>query len=164
MAKTITQDNDAMAQANLRAALTKIQSQCDAVLNSAGLAIHGSASALAKIANTITCFVNGILLQKTTADLPALAGASVPNGSFNIYVFTIASDGTLGTLNGTPGATLAAVVVPTIPANVAVIGCAVISNGTGSAFTPGTTALDTASLTVTYINTIGDFSPNMANL
>lgn len=164
MAKTLTADNGALAQSNLRNVLAAFQNTADAVLTSAGLAIKTGGSALAKSANTITCFINGTLVSKAASDMAAFSGSNVATGSKNIYVFCIDASGTLTTLAGTAATTLAGVLMPTIVANTAVIGFAIVDNATGSNFVPGTTALDTASLTVTYVNTVGDFTPGVISL
>jgi hypothetical protein len=130
-------------------------------LNSAALAIKTASSALAKSANIVTAIVNGVLVQKAASDMPALTGLNIANGSFGAVVFAVDVGGNLTAYFTNTGA-LANLVMPPIPTNVAVIGQLVIQNGTGSAFTGGTTALDTASLTVTYINQVGPFYPNAA--
>lgn len=123
------------------------------VANSAGLAIKAGSSALAKSVNTILCWLNGVLISKAAADMAALNGANVVTTNKNIYVFCINAAGTLTTLAGTAAATVAAIVPPAIPNNVAVVGWILVDNATGSDFVPGTTALDVGSLTVTYVNT-----------
>lgn len=128
------------------------------------LAIHGAASALAKFANQLTSIVDGTIVQVAAADCAALGGAVVPNGSKNVYVFAHDVSGNLFTYNGTPATTLAGIVWPTVPDGQVVFGFAVVANGTGSNFTPGTTALDTASLTVTYVNTPFPFVPGMQSV
>jgi hypothetical protein len=130
-------------------------------LNSGALAIKAGSSALAKSVNVITAIINGVLVQKAAGDMPALTGLNIANGSFGAVVFALDVAGNLTAYFSNTGA-LANLVMPPIPTNVAVIGQLVIQNGTGSAFTGGTTALDTASLTVTYINQVGPFYPNAA--
>lgn len=125
------------------------------VANSAGLAIKAGSSALAKSVNTIYYWLNGVLYTKAAADMAALTGINIANGSKNVVAFCIDSAGTLTAVAGTAATTLAGIVPPTIPNNVAVIGWILIDNGTGSTFTGGTTALDAASLTVTYVNGVG---------
>ena len=165
MAKSIATASGGLANQNLRNALSKLQTAAsDIVLNSAGLAIKGSSSALAKSANAIVARVNGTLVKKAAGDMPALSGDNVADGSSNVYVFTIDSSGNLKTTAGTAGTSVGAITFPTIPDDEAVIGFILVENGTGSAFDPGTTALDTSNLTVTYINTPYPFNPNAESL
>lgn len=166
MPKVILNNADAMAQQTTLNAIATLQSaEIDTVLVSGALAIHGSASPLAKIANTIYSFVNGILIKTAAADLPAFVG-TVLTTTFNVFVFTIDSTGTTHTLMGTAAATIGAVVFPVIPANTAVIGFVVINpTGTGS-FVGGTTALDDATVVpnAVYVNTPYSFNPNVLSL
>lgn len=134
------------------------------VFNSGGLAIKTSSSALAKTANAINAIIDGVLISKAAADMAALSGSVVANGSKNVYVFTVDVSGNLATLAGTAATTLAGILFPTIPEGQAVIGFIIVDNGTGSNFTPGTTALDTGSLTVTYVNTPYPFIPGIETL
>jgi hypothetical protein len=130
----------------------------NALLNSGALAIHGSASALAKTAATVNFRIGAAVYSKVAADMAALAG-TVTNAKFNVFVFMVNAAGTLTSAMGTEGATLAAVVFPTIPSTVAVIGYVIINpTGTGD-FVGGTTALDDATVVpgAIYVNTVGPF-------
>lgn len=146
-------------------ALTKVLSGVYGALNSVsftsgGLAIHGAGSALVKTANTVIFSANGVLGSLAAADMPALSG-SIPNGSTNIAVFEVDSTGMTHTTMGTAATTLAGVVWPKTPDANALIGFVIIANASGSAFTCGTTALDTGSVTTTYVNLNGSSStPN----
>jgi hypothetical protein len=151
--------------AEFEALFDKLQRrESNIVFNSAGLAIKTGGSALAKSVNTITFVVDGVIAQKAAADMAALSGSVVPNGSKNVYVFTVNVSGTLATRAGTAATTLAGILWPTIPDGEVVIGFIIVENGTGSNFTPGTTALDTGSLTVTYVNTPYPFIPGIETL
>src|SRR6185369_8905743 len=83
------------------------------VFNSAGLAIKTGGSALAKSVNTITFVVDGVIAQKAAADMAALSGSTVADGSKNVYVFCVDAAGTLTTLAGTAATTLSGIVWPT---------------------------------------------------
>jgi hypothetical protein len=136
----------------------------DQIFNSAGLAIGSSSKAKAKIVNTIYALVNGVLVTKTTAEI-TLSG-TILTATYNVYVLTMASDGTVTATMGTAGATLAAVVFPAIPADSAVIGFVIVHpTGTGS-FVGGTTELDDATVVpnAVYVNTVGSFNPNLLAL
>lgn len=126
-------------------------------LVSAALVIKAGGSAIVKTGAAIYALANGILVTKASAtDMAALAG-SVTNAKFNVYCFYVDSAGTLTSQMGTEGATLAAVVMPTVPVGKAQIGFVVINpTGTGP-FVGGTTALDDATVvpTAAYVNTIG---------
>jgi hypothetical protein len=102
-----------------------------------------------------------VLVQKAAGDMPALTGLNIAASAYGAAVFAIDVAGNLTAYFTNTGA-LANLVMPPIPTNVAVIGQVVIQNGTASVFTGNTTALDTASLTVTYINQVGPFYPNAA--
>ncbi len=144
----------------LRDFISQVQHfQGNVVLNSGGLAIKAGSSALAKTVNTITARVEGVLITKAAADMAALSG-TYPTTNKCVAVFTVDVSGTLRTRMSAVGVTtLAAIVFPTIPDSESVIGFAIIENGTGSDFVGGTTALDTGSLTVTYVNTPYPFYP-----
>lgn len=157
------------------------------------LAIHGAASALVKITNTIKVKANGVIASITAADAPSLAKATLVGPYSNTgaggtrtitsnqivgapvvgslaagseQVFTLCANVAADPNNtASPTVTLfwmagasfvntrspqaSDFVSPDDPFDV-VVGWVTINNGTASAFVPGTTALDTASLTVTY--------------
>jgi hypothetical protein len=124
--------------------------------NSGGLAIKTAGSALVKSVNTIYALVGGTLVKKTATDMAALSG-TVTADKFNVYAFFIDAAGTLTTVMGTEGDTLAAVVMPQASATRAMIGYVIINpTGTGN-FVGGTTALDDATVvpTAAYVDTVG---------
>jgi hypothetical protein len=130
------------------------------LFNSGALAIKAGGSALAKSVNTVYGTIGASLVTKAAADMAALSG-SVTTTKYNVFVFTLAADGTLATTMGTEGATLATVVFPTIPASTIVLGFVVIHpTGTGP-FVGGTTPLDDATVVpnAVYVNTVGVFLP-----
>jgi hypothetical protein len=141
---------------------TSQRNKCNMLFTSGGLAIHGTASALAKFANTLKFIVDGVYASKATADCAALSG-TVTNATFNVYVFSVLVDGTLKTRMGTGAATRAGVVFPTIPDGEVVIGFVEINpTGTGD-FVGGTTALDDATVVpnAVYVNTPFPFIPGL---
>lgn len=90
--------------------------------------------------------------------MAALAG-TVTNAKFNVFAFYVDAAGTLTSAMGTEGATLTAVVFPTVATTKAVIGFVIINpTGTGN-FVGGTTALDDATVVpnAVYVNTPGVF-------
>jgi hypothetical protein len=153
-------------------------------LSSPGLAIAAGTSPLVKYSNTFTFKANGrISASITTANAPALSLATLigpfPNGTAAIagslatgftrgytLVATLPINGTstaaatfswLASSDAVATTDLANTSLFATPnaSNQTAIGFVLVSNGTGSAFVPGTTALDTSSLTVTYINNFG---------
>ena len=166
MAKSITAASNMSSNAADRALITKLQTNVvDFALNSAGLAIKTTGSALAKSVNTVYAMLDGVLFSKAAADMAALSG-TVTNAKFNVFAFTLKADGTLATTMGTEGATLAAVVFPTIPASSVVLGFLIVNpTGTGN-FVGGTTALDDATVVpnAVYVNTPFPFNPNALSL
>ena len=144
--------------------LDKLQRrQCNLVFNSAGLAIKTGGSALAKSVNTITFVIDGVIAQKAAADMAALSGTTIADGSKNVYVFTVNASGTLTTYAGTQATTIAGILWPTITDGEAVVGFIIVSTS-GAIFVPGTTALDAGTATVTYVNTPFSFIPGMETL
>lgn len=153
-------------QGELSNLFDKLQRAClQSLLNTGALAIHGSASAVAKFVNTIYFTIDGALYSKAAADTAALAG-TVANAAYNVFVFGVNSAGTLTTTMGTAGATLGAVVFPALPDGVVAIGFVIINpTGTGN-FVGGTTALDDATVVpnAVYVNTVGEFFPQFSTL
>lgn len=133
-------------------------------LNSAGLVIHGSASALAKTgASVFYASVTGILVKiAASTDMPALVG-TVTNATFNAFAFFVDAAGTVTAAMGTQGATLAAMKLPPFPLGKALVGFIVINpTGTGD-FVGGTTALDDGTVVpnAAYVSPIGPFDPTV---
>lgn len=143
-----------MSHNDLRSALQKLQITAhDMLLNTGGLAIGTTANTAVKIANTIYALINDVLVKKTTAEI-AISG-TVTNAAFNVYVLSMQADGTVTATMGTEGATLGAVVFPTIPDNEVVLGFVIVNpTGTGN-FVGGTTPLGDATVVpnAVYVNT-----------
>ncbi len=167
MAKSISRGADALNQQVIRDLLTKLQSaSIDFLLTTGGLAIKAGGGVLVKAATLCKAFVNGVLVSiAANTDMAALAG-TVTNAKFNVFVFSMKSDGTLATQMGTEATTLGTVVFPTIPADSAVLGFIIVNpTGTGN-FVGGTTALDDATVVpnVVYVNTPYPWNPNVLAL
>lgn len=163
MPKSIKTSVGGLSDQGVRDAIGEIQSALvDVLLSTTGLVIKAGASTLAKGATLAKALVNGVLVNiPANTDMAALAG-TVVNATFNVFAFTINSAGTVATTMGTAGATLGAVVFPTIPADSAVIGFVIINpTGTGN-FVGGTTALDDATVVpnAVYVNTPYPFGQN----
>jgi hypothetical protein len=131
-------------------------------VNSAALRIKGgSASPIVQTNAVWYGVVRGKLVTIDTAtDWAALSG-TVTADLFNVFVFTVDSDGTKYTQMGTEAATLGAVQWPSIDYKRAIVGFLIINpTGTGN-FVGGTTDLDDATVTpnAVFINTVGAFDP-----
>lgn len=165
MAKSIARSSEGLSNANMYSAIQKIQRTiCDVALTTGGLVIGSSAAAKVKIATTVYGWVNGILVKKTTAEI-AISG-TITADKFNVYVLTLKSDGTVTVAMGTEGATIGAVVMPTIPDDEAVIGFVIINpTGTGN-FVGGTTELGDTGVVpnAVYVDTPYPFNPNADEL
>jgi hypothetical protein len=127
------------------------------MLTKAGLAIKTGGSAIVKYTSPIAALCNGVPVRKAAGDMAALVG-TLATAKSAAWAFYIDAAGTLTTSAKTADAdthdaALALLVAP--PDNKAMVGFIVVDNATGSGFVGGTTALDAASLTVTYYDTMG---------
>ena len=128
-------------------------------LTSAGLAITSGGAATASTGSgACVVLANGITVSIAgSTTLPALTGINFTTGQFVIVCFFCDSAGTLTVAGGGAGATLAAATWPPFPAGKALVGFLTITYA--SAFTGGTTPLDTA--TTTYNNPLTAFDPSV---
>lgn len=136
------------------------------VLNAAGLTIGSSSKAKPKIANTIRAMIDGALVVKTTAEITLTTANNVANAKFNVIVLAMNAAGTVTPVNGTDGATIGAVVWPTIPVSNVVVGFVIVNpTGTGG-FVGGTTEFDDATVVpnAAYVDTPFPFNPNLLSL
>jgi hypothetical protein len=164
MLDTMTRYLSAVRESKWSWALRKILLPlCDGcstqALISAGLVIHGAASALAKTgAADFYASVQGILVKiAASTDMPALTGIVITAAFFNVACFYVDSAGVVTVAGGTQGATLGAVVFPQPPTGKALVGFLIITSA--GTFTGGTTALDTA--TTVFISPTGPFDPTV---
>jgi hypothetical protein len=151
--------NDIITQFNfLRADVAALRTRVNTgLLGAAGLAIKTAGSPTVKYANTIVALVNGVPISKAAGDLPALAG-TLATAKSAAWAFYIDGAGALTVSAKTADVAthaLALAAAVASPDNKALVGIVVVDNATGSNFVGGTTALDTASLTVTYYDVIG---------
>lgn len=153
------------AQAGAAALFGTLQSALiDRMVVSAALAIGTSSKKKVKLVAAPYAFVNGSLVKGTINEEETIAG-TITNAMFNVFVIMIDALGVVTTAAGTQGATLATVVMPTILANVAVLGFVIVNpTGTGN-FVAGTTDLDDATVVpnAVYVNTFG-FNANVLSL
>lgn len=125
-------------------------------------AINNAATALVfRTGSNARLAIAGGVLQRIAANtsLPALTGLSVPTGSKVLIVHTIDRGGNLGQYWGPISPAVGGCTFPDLPLDNAVLGLVLLENATGSTFTGGTTALDTANITLTYANSPGSVSP-----
>jgi hypothetical protein len=133
-----------------------VSSLLSVALQSSGLVIKGAGLLLAKVGTAFRYSaipsaslesdpVLGLVAANT--DCAAYVG-TVTNAKFNVFVHTVADDGTgvqtMKTYMGTEGATRAAVKFPAIPANEVPFGITEIHPTGAGNFVGGTTALDDA--------------------
>ena len=156
------------ANRNLLSIIEKLQyALCTRLLSSGGLAIKAGGSAVVKTVNTIKYMIAGNMYSKAAGDMAALSG-TVTNAKFNIFYFFVNSSGTVTTVMGTQGDTLADVVPPltSFDGTKTLIGMLIINpTGTGN-FVGGTTPLDDATVVpnAVYIDVVGSYNPNLVAL
>jgi hypothetical protein len=128
-------------------------------LATAGLIITSGGATTAKIGATdFYACVKGVIVKIAAAtNMPALTGLNIAAGAYNVVCFYTDSAANVTAAMGTPGATVGAVVFPVFPENQSLIGFLIITYA--SAFTGGTTPLDTA--TTVYISPLGAFDPSV---
>lgn len=159
MLSTATQQintmNDNLDKRALRPLLNALADRMSSqATSSAGLAISAGGSTLAKIGATPFAGVAAGVPVAIAAgtNMPALSG-TISAGKYNVFCFYIDSASVVTALMGTEGATLANVVFPQPPVGKALVGYLVVTYA--SAFTGGTTPLDTA--TTVYVSPVGAF-------
>jgi hypothetical protein len=128
-------------------------------LTSAGLAITGAGGTTAKIGATdVYAIVDGVLVKIAAATaMPALTGLNQSAGVYNVYVFFTDGAGNLSVKQGLEAAAIGNIKWPAFPSGLAPIGFLLVTYA--SAFTGGTTPLDTA--TTVYLNPVGDWYPSL---
>lgn len=128
-------------------------------LTSAGLVISAGGATTAKTGAAVFYAVAGGALVSVAAGttLPALTGITTTAGQYVVACFFVDGAGNLTVAGGAPGATLGAVGWPQFPQKKALVGFLIITYA--SAFTGGTTPLDTA--TTVYVSPLGAFDPTV---
>lgn len=126
------------------------------VMNNPGLAIKTSSSAVAKFANAFYYVDNvGELTYVAAGDCPALAGGVLATWYTRVCQLQVSKSAWTRSWNYSSDVANDAVKLsdfPQLDDGCDLVWYVIIRNGTGSDFTPATTALDTSSLIVTYIN------------
>lgn len=128
------------------------------MLSPAGLAIGGGAKKTAQAAKPFVALANGTLVYKAAATGMSVLSGAIAAGKHAIWAWYIDSAGTITTSTKTADADSVAAafaLMPAVPAGKAQIGFIIVSNGSASAFTGETTALDAANMTVVYVDTVG---------
>lgn len=134
-------------------------------LQSAALAIKASSNADAKAGAFLYRVAADVKYTAATAtiDLSASSGTlALADGKVACVAIDIDASGTVTQTVGThvTSANINDAKQPRLAADKARVGYIYLKNATGSAFTIGTTALDTASMTVEYVNV---FNPALGN-
>ncbi len=145
--------------------LGKFQSALiDVLLSSAALAIGSTSTAAVKVVSVCYAFINGGLVSCAVQEA-ALSG-TVTNGTYNVFLLSADTAGTITALMGTGASALSGVVLPAVSALTAVVGLVIVHpTGTGN-FVGGTTALSDVTVVpnAVYLNTVGAFNPNVLAL
>lgn len=136
-------------------ALVAALSSATYMVNSAGLAIKGSASPTVKAANAFVALIENVAVGKVAdTDMGALVGTVAAEKSA-LWAFFMDAAGVITASAksadcDTPEEALAA--LPSTPAGNVLIGYIVVTNDTEDPFVGGTTALDAEGIEVTYYN------------
>jgi hypothetical protein len=127
-------------------------------MTTAGLVISSGGAATAKIGATdFYACANGVIVKIAAGTaMPALTGINNTAAYFNVACFFVDNAGTVTVLGGTQGASLGTVKWPLFPYKKSLVGYLIITYA--SAFTGGTTPLDTA--TTIYVSPTGAFDPS----
>lgn len=129
------------------------------------LAINGAGAATVKTTNAINYAIDGIAYSKAAlaaqalAVIPGAAAFSVQPVSTTVYyVLAVNNAGAIGVVQGTyvgqslavPGVGQGDGIVPDVPLGWVPFGLIKITTNSSTTFTPATTALDAAGLTVSF--------------
>lgn len=147
-------DREALAQA-LQPGINSRNTQA---LTSAGLVIKAGGGTLAKTGSSaFYATIGGRLLTIAgSTDMPALTGLNISAGKYNVACFFVNSSGTVSAKFGIEASAIGGVRFPDFPIDQVLVGFLLITYA--SAFTGGTTALDTA--TTVYVSPTGSFDPS----
>lgn len=131
----------------------------DMGLSKAGLAIHGVNTENVLTANAFDFSIAGVAYQLAAQAEIDISGLSftpteLATAKQRIYLIHVASGGTIDILEGEDHASDAQ--IPATPAGKVALGYIKVVNASGSGFTIGTTALDTAGITDTYVDLAGN--------
>lgn len=130
------------------------------------LAIKAGSSALAKVTNTVPYQIDGSVYNATAADLPALTGINLAASQAVAITVAVSKAGVFSLVAGpivaSPqtdalGNTILAAKSNFVShaSGLATVGRIILSTDSSHTFTGGTTALDAAGITATYIDNYG---------
>lgn len=118
------------------------------------LVIKASSSPTVKSSGAFSALIAGAVQSKAAdTDMSALVG-TLATAKYAAWAFEMDSSGTITTRTKTADQATAAEAIAALPsttANKVALGYIVVHNTSGSNFTGGTTALDAAGITVTYV-------------
>lgn len=143
---------------NVLTALNSANAQAEAgTLTSGTLAINGAGALTFKTTTTIYYTIANALYKKAAFGPQAFSAATPALAATQIAVWAVVLDaaGNVTTVASAAVATppaAGALVMPSPPSGKVAIGFIVIETTGAGAFTPNTTALDAANMTVTYVN------------
>lgn len=132
----------------------------NSLMAAAALAINGAGNAAAKATNALVYKVDGTLYTATAAKTFTLSGtiATGNTGTYGLYIDTAGTTSVVVGSTVSGGASTQSFPIANLAQDIpgkCLVGWLVVRNNTGSVFTGGTTALDTASLTVSYVDNYG---------
>lgn len=143
-----------LIQSMLRGVYDRLSSQ---IFVSTAIAI-GTTTTKVKTAATTYGVAGGVPFTKAATDDAFTLSGVISQAKYNVYCLFVAADGTCTAVMGTEGATLNTVVFPAMREKEAMIGYVIVTKS-DAAFTGGTTALNAANVTATYVNTVGMVDP-----
>lgn len=129
-------------------------------------AARGTTAAKAKTVNTATYTIDGVFKTKAgTDDFWTFSGVTVAVSSWQKYLLLIDASGTASILAGTQSTvSAAAVVLPAPPDAKCILAVLTIATDGSTTFVPGTTALNAAGITATFVDGIdAGLIPNLVD-
>lgn len=106
-----------------------------------------------KTATAVDYTINGLNYQKAATDnITITAGAVQAISTFCKYLVSVDSSGAVTTTKGEDATTAVLALLPDLPADNAPIGYFQVATSGADTFTAGTTALDAAQVTDTYVD------------
>lgn len=141
--------------AGVNALMTRTMSMC---LSSAGLVISGAGGLTGKAGSAFVAMVSGVpVFVAANTAMSALVG-TIATTKFACWVWYVDGAGVITTSAKTADAATAVAalaLVPSTPVGKAMVGILLVQNAAAGGFIGGTTALDAASVTGTYLSTVG---------
>ncbi len=130
-------------------------------LNTPGLAIGSGSKAKVLITNAIACMINGKLVLVASQEVAFTATSDdIADGYINVFLVTVNASGTCALEGGQAvliASGAAAVVLPEVADNKAVIGIVTVSTA-AAIFNATTTLLDAGTVTELYYDIVGPWA------